>query len=250
MLRRVSLFVAAALLVAGCGDSDAEARPPGAVNVFAATSLTNAFTELGRRFEARRDGVRVTLNFAASSALVQQLAEGAPADVVALADRETMQRLRERGAVLAPRVFARNRLVIATKAGNPAAVRGLRDLASVGVVSLCGGQVPCGKYADAAIVKAGVSLPESKVTRAPNVSAALAAVTEGDAGAAIVYATDARAAGDRVTAVTIAEDHNVIAAYPVALTRRATSAAARAFFEFVLSGEAHDVLRAHGFLAA
>ena len=97
-----------------------------------------------------------------------------------------------------PVVFARNKLIIVTKPGNPKNVKTLADLATVGVVSLCGDNVPCGKYAAQILQTAGVTIPESSITRGIDVKATLAAVTQGDADAAIVYVTDAKTAGSQV----------------------------------------------------
>lgn len=246
--RIVSIFVAGAVLLAACGN-EAPDDASGTVTVFAATSLTTAFTELAKRFEAAHADVTITLNFAASSALLQQIGEGARPDVVALADNATMRTLRADNSFAAPRVFARNRLVIVTKPGNPTNVSSLADLANASFVALCAQQVPCGQYAAEAFNKAGVSIDEPRVTRGQNVAATLSAVSEGDATAAIVYVTDARVAGDRVTAVAIAESHNVVASYPIA-ARVGASALARGFIEFVQGDDGQSVLRAHGFLEA
>ena len=89
-------------------------------------------------------------------------------------------------------MFAKNKLVIVTKPGNPKNVKSLADLATVGIVSLCGETVPCGKYADQVLTSAGVTIPADKITRGVDVKATLAAVTTGDADAAIVYVTDAK----------------------------------------------------------
>lgn len=250
MLRRLSRIVsfvaAGALLLAGCGDEQASASSSGELTVFAATSLTGAFTDLAQRFEDARNGVSVTLNFAASSALVQQVREGAPADVVAFADSTTMSRVRH--LVRAPVVFARNRLVIVTKPGNPTRIRSVADLQDAPVLSLCGAEVPCGKYAAEALRKAGVTVDESRISRGQNAGATLGAVAEGDATAAIVYTTDAIAIGAKVSVVRVPARHNVVAAYPIAT--RKDGALARAFVDYVQSRAGQRVLRAHGFLAA
>ncbi|MEY2427052.1 MAG: molybdate transport system substrate-binding protein [Actinomycetota bacterium] len=213
--------------------------------VFAATSLTGAFTEIGQGFEDAHPEVEVTFNFAASSALAQQILDGARADVFASADEANLTKVELQGAV-----FARNRLVVVTKPGNPLQVRTLADLASVdGVISLCGLEVPCGKYAAEALTNAGVTIDESNVTRGNNVATTLTAVTQGDAAAAIVYASDAAAAGERVATVTIPESQNVIATYPIAvLPRSANGATARAFVAYVRGDPAQRVLARLGFL--
>ena len=118
-----------------------------------------------------------------------------------------------------PTVFAKNKLVIVTKPGNPKDVKTLPTSPTVGIVSLCGETVPCGKYADQILHSAGVTIPTDKITRGLDVKATLAAVTTGDADAAIVYVTDAKTAGAAVTAVTIPDDQNAIATYPIAVAQ-------------------------------
>ncbi|HVV34994.1 MAG TPA: molybdate ABC transporter substrate-binding protein [Acidimicrobiales bacterium] len=237
MRRQVSGFLAVALCVplGSCADKP---MPKGNVTVFAATSLTGAFRDIGAAFEAANPGTKVTFNFAASSALAQQISDGATPDVFASADTKSLR---------TGSVFARNRLVIVTKPGNPGRVKSLADLAHAGVISLCGAEVPCGLYAATALAKAGVTLDESGVTRAPNAAATLTAVSEGDAVAGIVYATDAKAAGARVATVAIPDGVNVLASYPIATLRH--TRAARAFVALVRGRSGQRILERFGFIA-
>ncbi len=245
MLRRMSsvlaVSLAGALFLAGCADDTS--NPRATVTVFAATSLTGAFTEIGQAFEDAHPDVNVTFNFAASSALAQQILDGGGADVFASADETSLAKVAP-----ASTVFARNRLVIVTKRG--ANIRSIVDLAAAdGVVSLCAVTVPCGAYAAEVLQNAGVMLAESRVTRGQNVAVTLTAVTQGDAIGGIVYATDAKAAGSRVATVAIPEAQNVIANYPIAVLRDAKNvAAARAFVAYVRSDAGQRVLTRFGFL--
>ncbi len=223
----------------------------GELTVAAASSLTEAYTALGERFEELNPDVTVTLTFDASGALVEQIKSGAPADVFASADEANMTKLTDDSLVDGdPVVFARNQLVIVTKPGNPAGITTMADLATVeGTIALCGEDVPCGKFAKQALDGAGVTIDEASVTRGQNVKATLAAVTEGDAVAAIVYVTDAVAAGDTVDTVAIPEAENVIATYPVGvLTAAADPELARAFVDLVASEDGLLVLKEFGFL--
>ena len=104
-----------------------------------------------------------------------------------------------------------------TKPGNPKDVKTLADLADPRRSSRCAADtVPCGKYAAQILQTAGVTIPETNVTRGQDVKATLGAVTTGDADAAIVYVTDAKSAGDAVVAVAIPDAENAIATYPIA----------------------------------
>lgn len=220
----------------------------GALTVSAAASLTEPFKKIGDDFTAANPGITdVTFSFDSSSTLAKQLVDGAPADAFASADQANMTKVVDPGLVSgSPTVFARNRLAIVVKPGNPKAVTGLADLARVGTVALCGADVPCGKYADQILQQAGVTLPNGQVTRGQNAKATLAAVAEGDADAAIVYVTDATS---KVDTLTIPDAQNVIASYPVAVMRDAPNpAAAQAFVDYLLGEQAQATLRAAGFL--
>ncbi|MEZ6013983.1 MAG: molybdate ABC transporter substrate-binding protein [Planctomycetota bacterium] len=206
--------LAAALVLAGCG-----APPARTVTVFAAASLTAPFEALAAAFEAVRPGVDVRLSFAGTPQLVLQLREGAAADVFASADEIHMARVVESGRTAAPpRVFATNRLAIAVALGNPRGVQGLADLARADlVVALCGPEVPAGRYARAALERAGVAA--RSVSDEPSVSALISKVRLGEVDAGIVYVTDVATARASVSAVEIQSDANVVARYPIAPLR-------------------------------
>ncbi|MPY93582.1 MAG: molybdate ABC transporter substrate-binding protein [Acidimicrobiia bacterium] len=235
---------------AGTSGSTTEARATGPVTVFAAASLTEAFTEIGAQFEGADPEADLTFNFAASSALVRQITEGAPADVYASADEANMTKLVDAsGAAGEPQVFARNPLEIIVQPGNPKGITGLADLANSGVVFVtCAPEVPIGRYTADALQKAGVTATPASYEE--NVKAVATKVTLGEADAGVVYATDVAAAGASAEGVTIPEDHNVVASYPVATTSEAPNAeGAAAFVELVLSDDGQAVLEEFGFAA-
>ena len=249
MRRRPACLVAAlTLLAAACGGGAGESGP-GGVTVLAAASLTEAFAELGTAFEAGRPGTEVSFNFAGSSALVRQLAEGSPGDVLATADQPSMQRAVDDGSVVDPLVFARNRLAIVVARGNPKAIAGLGDLARPGVVVvLCSPEVPCGALAAEALQRSGVVAEPASLEE--NVKGVVSRVVLGEADAGIVYATDVRAASAAADGVAIPDDVNVSTAHPIALATGASgSAVARAWIDFVLSTEGRRILADFGFLA-
>lgn len=241
-------------LVAGaCGGDGAT---DGEVRVFAASSLTDAFSEAATAFEAGHPGTQVVMNFGSSSTLATQIREGAPAGVFASANTSQMAILEKDGLVTAPRVFATNSLVVvATK---ESAIESFRDLARPGLrLVLAGKDVPAGQYARESLQKAstgdgyGAGFSSNVLANLKsdevNVRAALAKVELGEADAAIVYGTDARVApGVRV--VPIPGAYNVVAEYPLAALKKAVNAdEAGKFVAFLLSDEGQRILARHGF---
>ncbi|WFE92699.1 molybdate ABC transporter substrate-binding protein [Micromonospora sp. WMMD987] len=246
------LLAATALLLAGCGADTpapaADSDPTGTVTVFAAASLTESFTALGRRFEADHPGTTVTFNFAGSSTLATQITQGAPADVFASAAPRNMATVTDAGhAAGTPAVFARNQLVIAVPEGNPRRLGGLADLARPGVkVALCAAQVPCGAAATTALDAAGVRI--TPVTLEQDVKGALAKVKLGEVDAALVYRTDARSADLDVDGVEFPESARAANDCPIVVLADAPNPnAARAFVELVRSATGRAVLTDAGF---
>ncbi|MCU1375670.1 MAG: molybdenum transporter, periplasmic molybdate-binding protein [Actinomycetia bacterium] len=237
-MRRLALALLLVLAV-GCGRDAATTAGP-RPTVLAAASLTEAFNDIGG----------ATFTFAGSSALVSQIEAGAPADVFASADEKNMQQLVDAGLVEAPEVFAHNTLEIVTKPGNPKHIEGLADLADPDLaVVLADPSVPVGAYSQQVLTKAGVTVEPRSLEL--DVKAALTRVTIGDADAAIVYASDAQAAGAKATGVEIPTGQNVTATYPIAVVKASRHrAAARAFVRAVLSTRGQAALKAHGFLPA
>jgi molybdate transport system substrate-binding protein len=262
-MRRSSRFLVSAvalfgLVSASCGsdDSDSGDTSPatvavsGDVTVFAAASLTEAFTEIGDGFLTEYPDADVTFNFAASSELVTQINEGAPADVYASADQINMTKLTDAGNNGGePAVFATNSLEIIVGPGNPEGVSGVADLADPDlIVVTCAPEVPIGKYTAEVITKAGVTVTPASYEE--NVKGIVNKVTLGEADAGIVYKTDVTAAGDQAEGVEIPTDLNVIAEYPLVAIKEAPNAeAARAFVEFVLSEQGQTILASYGFAA-
>ncbi|MFG1655982.1 molybdate ABC transporter substrate-binding protein [Micromonospora chersina] len=239
------------LALTGCGgvDDESSAGTGGTVTVFAAASLTETFTKLGRDFESAHPGTRVVLNFAGSSALATQITQGAPADVFAAASPATMKSVTDAGdAAGPPAVLVRNQLVIAVPEGNPGRVGGLADLARPGLkVALCAEQVPCGAAAKSALDAAGVRL--TPATLEQDVKGALSKVKLGEVDAALVYRTDVRAAAG-LAAVEFPESARAVNDYPIVVLKHAGNPdGARAFVEHVRSDAGLAVLTAAGFQA-
>lgn len=241
MRRGLLAALALALLpVTACGD-DGE----NTLTVLAAASLSGTFRELAERFEADHPGVQVRLAFDSSATLARQAVEGAPADVLATADSETM---REAGPAVAgeAQVFATNTMVLVTPAGNPAGVSGIDDLAGRTAYVVCVPSAPCGRVARSLLDAAGVTA--SPASLEVDVRGVLARVTEGEADAGIVYATDARRAGGEVERIEVPGAGSEATACSIATLRQARHPElARAFAALVRSGEGRRLLAAAGF---
>lgn len=211
----LALGAAAMATVAACGSSDDR------VVVFAASSLTDVFDGIEHDFERGHPGIDVVMNFGGSSALVAQVADGAPADVLATADLATMERAVASGNVTAdPVVFATNVLVIAVERGNPLGVVGLESLRDGPIVVLAAPEVPAGAYSEQILACAGVSLEPASLEQSVRSVAAKVALGEADAG--LVYQTDI---DDRLDAVAVPSECQVSAEYAIAPVTEGTDAA-------------------------
>ncbi len=250
--------VAAALALAGCGgqgSSGATSAGPGvsasgvrgSITVLAAASLKESFTAIGKAFEAANPGTTVTFSFGASSSLAQQVVQGAPADVFASASQKNMQQVVDANAAAEPVPFAANVLAIAVPPDNPARITSLADLSRPAVkVALCQPQVPCGDLARKVLAAAGVTV--RPVTLESDVKATLTKVQLGEVDAGLVYVTDVRAAGAKVTGIAVPAGAGSATTYPIAtLTDSKNPALATAFVQYVLSDAAQATLREAGF---
>jgi molybdate transport system substrate-binding protein len=249
-----SLTAVVALTLAACGSNDTPAAGPssssstaalsGTINVFAAASLTGTFTQLGKDFEAAHPGVKVVFNFAGSSALAQQINQGAPADVFASAAPKNMDQVTDKGTAT---TFVSNKLEIAVPKGNPGKVTGLKDFADKNrKLALCAEQVPCGAAAMKVFTAAGITPQPDSLEQ--DVKAALTKVSLGEVDAALVYKTDVLAAKDKVEGIEFPEADKAVNDYPIApLTKAKNPDGAKAFVDFVLSAPARTVLSSAGF---
>lgn len=248
----LSSFALLGILAAACGDdSDSGSKATsGDIVVFAASSLTEAFTEMAEAFTAENPDVDVTFNFAGSGDLVTQITEGAPADVFASADDSNMTKLTDAGENAGdPVAIAKNTFEIIVEKGNPKAVTGVADLANPDlVVVLCADTVPCGKGAAKILENAGVTVTPKSLEE--KVKGVVTKVTAGEADAGIVFVTDVNAAGDTAEGVEIPADVNVISNYPIVVTKEAPNPeAAQAWVDFVASDAGQAILAKYGFLA-
>jgi molybdate transport system substrate-binding protein len=248
-IRLAAAVAVAALALAACGDDTTSGGSSGSANeikVFAAASLTAAFTELGQQYTSANGGTKVTFNFAGSQALATQIQQAAPADVFASADLTNMGKVKD--LVGTPQNFASNLLQIVVEKGNPKGVKTLDDLANPDLkVVLAAPDVPAGKYAAEVLNTAKVTV--KPVSEEDNVKAVVTKVSLGEADAGIVYVTDVTAGGDKVQGVDIPKDQNVTATYPIASVKAGKAQdKAQAFMGLVLSAQGQQVLKQYGFL--
>jgi molybdate transport system substrate-binding protein len=233
------------------------------INVFAAASLTESFTELGKNFEAANPGTKVTFNFAGSNDLAAQIGKGAPADVFASANKAQMDVVVKSGQVAAdaPKTFVRNRLVVVYPSANPGKITKLQDLGAPGVkVVLAAKQVPVGQYALDFLTKASAdpsfgsdyqsAVTKNVVSYEQDVKAVLSKVALGEADAGIVYTTDVTPdAKAKVVQLDIPDPLNTIATYPIAAIKTSEHAAvAQRFVDYVLGPEGQKTLASYGFV--
>ncbi len=263
-IRTFLLLMALCIFVTACGGTTS-ARPaptPVTLNVFAAASLTESFTQIGMKFQAAHPGVVVKFNFAGSPTLVQQIIGGAAADVFASADIANMQKVSDVGLMSGSQIFVKNRLVVIIPVSNPGTISTLKDLAKKGVkIDIEAPTVPAGKYSLQVLDKMATSpgygsayeaaVKGNFVSQEDNVKAVVQKVQLGEADAGFVYRTDVTAAvSDKVKVIDIPDTFNVIAEYPIAVLKNsAHTSDAQAFMQYVLSVDGQAILAKFNFIS-
>jgi molybdate transport system substrate-binding protein len=231
------------------------------ITVSAASSLTDAFKEIGSGVEAKYPDTRVTLNFGASSTLRAQLEQGAKADVFASADTSQMDKAKQSGVIGSdPKIFATNRLVIIVPKDNPKSISSLKDLGKAGIKFVAAqDEVPIGVYTKQILTKAaqdatyGSDFPTrvaaNVVSREADDRQIVAKVSLGEADVGIVYATDVTpTAAPKLGVIPIPDALNVVATYPIAVTKGGANPSGGArFVDFVLAAEGQKILAKWGF---
>jgi molybdate transport system substrate-binding protein len=256
-----ALVAVLGLLISACGTQPQPTAPSssssssspegassgGAVTVLAAASLTEAFSQIGKDFEAKNPGSKVTFSFGSSATLATQIVQGAPADVFAAASPATMKTVTAAGAANTPQDFVSNTLEIAVPKGNPHKITGLQDFADESKrIALCAPQVPCG--AAAVKVFAAARIVPKPDTLEQDVKATLQKVASDEVDAALVYHTDVLSAGNQVDGIEFPEAQQAINVYPIATLKDSKNPAlAQAFVDYVLSPEGQAVLAKAGF---
>lgn len=228
------------------------------LTAYAAASLTDAFTEIGKAFEAEHSGVIVVFNFGGSQNLRTQIEQGAPADVFASANAKEMDTLVLQNFVHAdtPQIFLTNQLVVILPKDNPTGIVSLEDLSKPNLkLLLAAEEVPAGRYARQALGNLnsifGVDYKDkvlaNVVSNEDNIRQAVTKVQLGEGDASIVYVSDAVAAPE-LQKIEIPADVNVIAEYPIApLVNSVNSELANQFITYVLSPAGQATLARWGF---
>jgi molybdate transport system substrate-binding protein len=242
--RVAALGLALLLPLSSCSSSSNDDKKE--VTVLAASSLTEAFTQLADAFEKDHDGVDVKLSFGSSTTLADQAAQGAPGDALATAD-ETSLAIAEKAGVLTDDavVFAENQMVLVVPAGNPAGIKSFGDLNGTDWVR-CADDVPCGRVANAVLdLNPPVGDPASLEV---DVKSVLAKVTSGEADAGFVYATDAKAAGAKLSVIDLPHALDALTRYYIApLEQAKDDDLAAEWVQLVTSAEGRKVLENAGF---
>lgn len=257
-------------MLSACGSTSSDsgstptAASPVTLNVFAAASLTNAFKQIGQKFQRAYPNVTVTFNFAGSQTLAQQINQGAPADVFASANQAQMNVVIQSGEVAASssKVFAHNLLVVIFPRSNPGQITSLQDLAKSGLrIVLAAASVPAGQYAVDFLGKASAdpsfgasykaNVLKNVVSYETDVESVVTKVAQGEADAGIVYTTDALANTSQLGQIAIPANLQTAATYPIAPIKGSrNAAAAQQFVDYVLSSDGQAVLTSFGFISA
>jgi molybdate transport system substrate-binding protein len=242
------LVVTIALTVGAMPATAAPARPQGVIVVSAAASLTDVLPVIAAGFEKRYPGTSVRFNFGGSPQLVEQVNAGAPVDVLATASEASMAKAVAARSVSRPLLFAKNSMAIAMPPGNRARVTSLRSLQDPAIkTATCAPAVPCGVATTSLLALNRLTI--KPVTLELDVRSVLGKVMADEVDAGIVYVTDVRAAGRKVTSIVIPASQNISTTYPIAIVASAPNpVGAAAFASYVrYTTSAQETLRAYGF---
>ncbi len=273
----VSVFVLLALLLVACGGGSTTTtgsgtssastpttatQSPVTLNVFAAASLTEAFNDIATQYHTSHPNVTLKYNFNGSQLLAQQIISGAAADVFASADTTNMQKVSDAGLVNGSKVFVQNKLTVVIPASNPGNITTLKDLAKKGEkIVVAAPAVPVGKYGLQVLDNMGKSseyglsyesaVKANFVSQEENVKAVVQKVQLGEADAGIVYRTDVtNAIVNKVKLIAIPDNFNVIAQYPIAVTKSSAHAnEAQDFVQYILSASGQATLEKYRFIS-
>lgn len=249
---KAALILSIFLILAGCSATKAEKLQ---LNVSAASSLKSVMQELKEMYEQEQPGLTVTLNYASSGALQQQIEQGAPADVFVSAGKKQIDALWDRGLVDKPQYVAGNSLVLVVPAGVQKPPANLQQLTAASFRKIAIGTpetVPAGKYARESLEHAGIWTEVSpRLVMSKDVRQVLVYVETGNADAGLVYRSDALTSGKVKTAYTVPPEFHSGIVYPAAVVRSSQQPGrAEAFVKFLLTSKAQAVFKKYGFTEA
>ncbi len=266
-LRLFLFLVTLSTLLAACGGSSTSGSnttptpAPITLNVFAASSLTNAFNEIATAYHQQHPGVTIQNNYNGSATLEEQIANGAPADVFASADLANMQKASNAGLVNSSQVFVKNRLVVILPANNPGNIASLKDLARKGLkIDIGANTVPVGIYSRQALANMSKSpdfgsdfasaVLANVVSEETTDKAIVQKVQLGEVDAGFVYRSDVSGAtSSKVMVIDIPGTYNVLAQYPIAVVKSSPHPSdAQAFVDFILSAAGQTILQKYNFI--
>jgi molybdate transport system substrate-binding protein len=249
LLTLACLAVAAAGCGSGSGSSGgSSSHSGGTLTVFAASSLTGAFTKLGSRFQRQHPGWKVRFEFLGSDQLAAQIEQGDSADVLAAASPRYPQQLQGEHLLGATTNFATNSLVLAVPPDNPAGITSVRDLGNAKLV-VGDPAVPIGAYTLTVLANLGIDPSSLNIVSQEQKTTDIVAKLElGEADAGFIYTSDARAAGSRVKPIQLPVSAQATATYPIGIvTGSANAKAAQQWINLVMSAQGRQVLTGAGF---
>jgi molybdate transport system substrate-binding protein len=249
----LGVVLGAALAAAGCGGGDSSgdgsggssAPEGGTLNVFAAASLTEAFTQLATSYEAAHPGWTVRLNFAGSDQLAAQIGQGVPADVYAAASPKYPEELQAKSLLGDTTDFATNSLILIVPPDNPASITSVEDLKGGAKLVVGDPAVPVGSYTEAVLTNLGISDSDLNiVSKEQDVKSVLSKVELGEADAGFVYVTDALSAGDKVKQLRLPAAAQATATYPIGIVSASKQTeAAQQWIDLVTGPDGQKVLQ-------
>lgn len=241
------------MVLAGCGGGSGSpgggSAGGGTLNVFAASSLQDAFTRLGATYESEHPGWKVRFEFLGSDDLAAQIEQGAPADVYAAASPKYPEQLQAKSLLGKTTDFATNTLVLVVPPGNPAGIRSVRDLLEGPKLIVGDPAVPIGSYTEQVLGNLGIDPAALNiVSREQKVTDIVTKVELGEADAGFVYTSDLTAAGDKLQGIELPSSAQATVTYPTGIVTGSKNAeAAQKWIDLVTGPEGQKVLTDDGF---
>jgi molybdate transport system substrate-binding protein len=250
-VKKIGVVLSVLLVAAGCGGSGSSSGSggPHRLTVYAATSLTNAFTKLATTYQSQHPGWKVQLSFAGSDTLAAQLEQGAHADVYAAASPKYPRQLQGEKLLGATADFATNSLVLIVPSDNPAGLRSVSDITNGAKLVVGDPAVPIGAYTETVLANLGID-PGSLniVSKEPTVTPIVQKVELGEADAGFVYVTDARAAVGHLKPIALPAAAQATAVYPIGIVSGSSQTkAAQQWIDLVTSAQGQRMLAGFGF---